>query len=487
MKYSVILVDDEALVLSRLSLGFEWEDTDFAVIASFTDSREALKQIIHLKPDVVFTDIKMPHMTGLELMKKAKMHSRHTRFVFISGYEDFDYVHTALSLGASGYCVKPLDDEEIYQTLIKVKQELGKQRQYQEALLGNFLDRASLEQLESLIIELREQYDLVLPFYIGASIGDIHALLEGYVPFVQLQYGSNEFFYFMPEDTFLKNAGFKQRLVRLMQNGEVISFSYVRLKNVQSGYDCIRALLEQLYGYFLRDEKLVQGDFAVSGEMPASSGQYMRMLEQYYSEHKKEDFVDCLTRYQQEYPPSQRSMEEAVRIYNLAMALVLQAENSYFDALLRTPDELIARFERFGDMMEFLKRALREKLSGTRNLDMIKNDTVRSVLEYLHLNFRQQISFQEICRQFSISPSYLSQMFQKELGMTFTAYLTGLRIEYAKKMLETTNMPISQVGEQSGYDQCYYFSRIFKKCTEVSPSEYREICHSMGDSHDEKN
>ena len=106
-------------------------------------------------------------------------------------------------------------------------------------------------------------------------------------------------------------------------------------------------------------------------------------------------------------------------------------------------------------------------------MDLIRNQTLRNVLEYLNRHFSQAISFQELCELHNINGSYLSQLFKKELGITFTAYLTQLRMNRAKELLKTTNLRISEISDALGYDYYFNFTKLFKKEVGMTPKEYR--------------
>lgn len=158
------------------------------------------------------------------------------------------------------------------------------------------------------------------------------------------------------------------------------------------------------------------------------------------------------------------------------MAVIFQQDNNYFGRPVRTIADLCRLFDNFDAMAGYLTRELTDRLVGTDSFDpqKIKNETVRKVVDFIRLHFSQEISFQDICQQFHISPSYLSQLFQKETGTTFTAYLTQLRILHAERLLATTALPISEVSAQVGFHEFCYFSKIFKKQPAVTPSQYRE-------------
>lgn len=123
--YRIILVDDEIWALRGLSNVINWEQAGFTVIASFTDPTEAIKQIRILKPDAIFTDVRMPQLSGLELMRLALDEGLAYEFVIVSAYSDFIAAKTALRYGAFDYVLKPFDPEDIENLALRLYKRLS--------------------------------------------------------------------------------------------------------------------------------------------------------------------------------------------------------------------------------------------------------------------------------------------------------------------------------------------------------------------------
>lgn len=126
MSYSVYLVDNELWAIVYLKEMLAWEEHGFHLIGESTNSVKALEEILALKPDVVFTDIRMPELTGLQLMQKAGEAGATCKFVILSGFAEFFYAQEAVRLGAFDYCLKPLspeDGNEVLKKLAKVLSE----------------------------------------------------------------------------------------------------------------------------------------------------------------------------------------------------------------------------------------------------------------------------------------------------------------------------------------------------------------------------
>lgn len=134
MSYSVYLVDNELWAIVYLKEMLAWEEHGFHLIGESTNSVKALEEILALKPDVVFTDIRMPELTGLQLMQKAGEAGATCKFVILSGFAEFSYAQEAVRLGAFDYCLKPLSPEDGNEVLKKLAKVLSDEAQASHSL-----------------------------------------------------------------------------------------------------------------------------------------------------------------------------------------------------------------------------------------------------------------------------------------------------------------------------------------------------------------
>lgn len=128
MSYRVILIDDEPWTLVYLKKTFKWDQMGFEVIAEIKNSEEAIDIICRECPDVVFTDIRMPKMSGLELMQRVKEKGINSTFIIISGFAEFSYAQEAVKLGAFEYCLKPISFEKADEILTRLKVNLDSKK-----------------------------------------------------------------------------------------------------------------------------------------------------------------------------------------------------------------------------------------------------------------------------------------------------------------------------------------------------------------------
>src|SRR5690625_4424026 len=116
----VLLADDEPMILKGLKRIIHWENYGLEIIGEAKEGKSLWKLTRQLKPDIVITDIEMPHMSGIDFIKKLRERNFGVKVLFISAYEDFAYAKSAIEYGASGYLVKPLDQNLLIQELEKM-------------------------------------------------------------------------------------------------------------------------------------------------------------------------------------------------------------------------------------------------------------------------------------------------------------------------------------------------------------------------------
>ena len=129
-------------------------------------------------------------------------------------------------------------------------------------------------------------------------------------------------------------------------------------------------------------------------------------------------------------------------------------------------------YEEFGSCIDNLKIALFEKQSSTQT-EPTEERPIQSITRYLQQHLSEEVSLSVLAEEFHLNPQYISQLFKSEIGVNFLAYLTGIRMEKAKKLLLTTPLSVAEVSEQSGYADYRVFTKVFKKAEGVTPSQYR--------------
>lgn len=174
--YKVVIVDDEYWGLQGVINSFPWEDYSFEICYSTTNSLEAYETVKKENIDVVFADIRMPVMTGIELCARLAEEGYHPLFVFVSGYNEYEYIRNAIINSAFDYCLKPIDEDDARNVLVRLKKKLDDQNRLQPKN-NNFheykIDNTSFK---SMIDYINENYtkplklnDLAKKFYINPN------------------------------------------------------------------------------------------------------------------------------------------------------------------------------------------------------------------------------------------------------------------------------------------------------------------------------
>lgn len=151
MKYTIIVAEDEELLLNNLIQKIEKADEDFEVIGKAQTGKHAYELIESLTPDVVITDIRMPVMDGITLLTKVREQFPLTKFIITSGFSDFEYARSAISLKVSDYLLKPVDPDELAQALLKIKKELQVTRNSYEEVFNLGSTRMTPVQIAELL------------------------------------------------------------------------------------------------------------------------------------------------------------------------------------------------------------------------------------------------------------------------------------------------------------------------------------------------
>ncbi|MDG0790074.1 response regulator [Cohnella ginsengisoli] len=196
--YRVLLVDDEILVLKSLEAGVNWRKSGFQVAGKAHNADQALQLAAEIKPHIVFTDIRMPGMSGLELMKKMKETDEQILFVVISGYAEFEYVKKSLHYGVLGYCLKPFDDEEIDVLLHSAAAILEENKLKRQNSLLELLDEGVTEYSQHRVDQILTEAGLTAgEFHVLVALGKGTLELEENDRWVGFKLGNDKYGFFV--------------------------------------------------------------------------------------------------------------------------------------------------------------------------------------------------------------------------------------------------------------------------------------------------
>lgn len=470
--YKVLIVDDESWVVESLKVSVNWNELGFAVCGEAYGGLEALRYIQQERPDVVFTDIRMPGMTGIELIKKGGELPEPPKFVVVSGYAEFAYAQRALNYGAAAYCLKPYDEQEIMDVLKKLKKSLDSARQLSDSTMLQLLAEHNEESLFVLKQEF-EKRGIHIDGEHGA-VAVVCAATEG--PFPEIEYtlglkiGRAKMLYLMDESRVNEAVARLEREFAERIKGIGVSFKMTDYRMLKNGMDSAGLLANQFFitgspGVFKFDamEQGTMNDLvkkigaAIGGKDLAALGKHLDEAAHLFTN-------DNLT------------ARHALHLYNVAVSFLYSEGGDERDGMLFSYEQLMEMFPNVSEMIHYLRTLSMRVIRKNPEQAPIEssNETFKSILQYVHEHYRHDISIQSLTQKYYISPNYVSQLFKKEVGETFTSYMTKLRISFACEQLEQTNLMVSEIAEKAGYNDYFYFTRMFKKVTGKTPTQYRE-------------
>lgn len=481
--YQVMIIDDEKMVVNSLALGFDWKSCGFEVVGTATDSLKALQMISFIRPDVIFTDIQMPGISGIELIQRAHAASPFTKFIIISGHADFEYARQSIALGVLGYLLKPINVEEVTELLENASDILDAQQSIVASAFSRMLHTPGHETASAFLSGLSNGLELQEHMCVAVCAGTAASLLSGNVCYTAVPVNEDCELYFISSNSeYLGSLSFNTALLGAASDHTLRSFAYIRTDApLEFLEEHLLQLINAAFAQFIDPCTAVIGpvELPSSAQPSPAADEFVEALATAANRNRVVEVLDLLA----EFGPRQRgacTMDHAIRIYNYCTSLLCRVQNEDYDQLIRFAFELAQLYGSLDEMLEALAQQLSHQNTSSMDTDRIHNEILRKVIDYLNRNFMQTVSFQQICADNCINPSYLSQLFRKELGMTFTSYIRTLRLAYAKELLATTNLRIQEIAEKTGYEYSFNFTKLFKKEVGVTPKQYRDANRKRG-------
>ncbi|CAG7600376.1 Protein-glutamate methylesterase/protein-glutamine glutaminase [Paenibacillus solanacearum] len=482
--YKVLLADDEKWIVESLKATIHWQSLGFDVVGEAYNGLEAFDRIVELRPDVAFIDIRMPGMNGLELIRRLHSAEVPVHCIVATGYAEFEYAKQAMQYGAVRYCLKPFERTEIEAALEAVKHRIVQSnRLLQLELLNAMYSEAGSEEDSrpagtamddtlSRLMGLRwtEEGGAVAVALQGCGSERIASEIMGSA----LRVGRDKFVCFVRRQDL---AGTKERLSALSApqlKGIGISLPFATSSSVR---ERVEAAMAASYSWFTTGEQMAEeADDAVKGEFQPEAAAFRELSEAIAGQDRLR--TECaFVRLDSSFREGRCTIRHAFRLYNHTLSLLYAAGNPNIgeEHYVHDYDELVALFGNARAMLDDLRQlTLMDASANTDPLRSLREEErLPQIVDYVSKHFRERLSVQEVSRRFYIHPNYLSHLFKKEMRVNFTKYLTDIRMEHASKLLLGTGLSVGEVAEQSGYDDYFYFAKLFKKHTGLTPSEFR--------------
>ena len=522
-----LLADDDFLVRSYLKMLTSWERAGFEIIADVRDGEEALAVLEKDPAELVVTDLSMPLMDGIELIKEIRKKYPDIYIIVLSCHDEFEYVKKAMKAGADEYVLKnSLSEETLYGVLEaayghleknhkKDSLEEGKEdgeedsedgpgmnekflffnqilagtlqgeereeKRLQAGIRGKYKNSAVIvikkeesDHTEDPLEEAKKEQDS-FEFYRRMK-GKLQARLTASKDNEELVYlGKGIYCCFLDLSEECKSSVMYQKLTctssacyRICTEEE--DNYKIGVSNICIGMDALRQAYQQArmmvkYSFYEKDGMAYyEVDKLVGRELPKEAKD---LLDQVDVLQKKKEKREFLVRAKETVEAFKNSRCDSTLIESWFKKLAgnLQVDSVKEEVHFTCIQEVEEALDRLAKLaFKTENQALPENISAP----------VKLAAEYAANHYREDMGLGEAAEAAGVNSSYLSYLFSQEMGLGFSSYLLKLRLDHAKKLLKESNMKMWQVAEEAGFNDYHYFSKVFKKAEGMSPAHYRK-------------
>lgn len=523
---TLFIADDEAHIREGLKYIIDWESLGFRICGEASNGGDALAQILALKPSLVLMDIRMPGMLGTEIIRQAKDAGFKGKSIILSGHSSFTYAQEAIEGGVSFYLTKPVDEDELYQAVSKIKELLSAEKQ-QSSHLAAYRTKAKHVTLHELVTntlspplseEDIRQYHLQANVYQIVICEDFHSQ-QAAPPYTfaellkVINQDNNIFEHLTVNDkdiVLLKGSfglhkladfldSFEERPLQKGSPMESMFLTYGRpvssLEDVHLSYEDAAALLSRRFfcapnqhaiGYDMLPEHntgnpkyLSETDSEPASAISAQAlsdlaGRFSGYIQSYNRRMTVETLAgleDTLARV-----PDKIS-EIKLFLTDLYLQIKETINKNYASAEIPfTANSAVIEFigsrNYLYEIIQFLSEQFEMFMNAIGNPS--RNTVLDDMLYYIDHNFQNNIKLETIASLFGYNSAYLGKIFTQQVGRSFNSYVDHKRIEYSKQLLEDDNLKVYEIARQAGYKNVDYFHKKFKKYVGKSPAEYRK-------------
>ena len=478
--YRIMLADDEGIVVDSFTYILKEEFGDEVVIEAAKTGRSVIELAERFRPDIALMDIRMPGINGIDAIKEIRKRNTGIIFIVISAYDKFGYAQEAINQGVMDYLNKPVDRNQLVMTVRKAMEQVDREREkrsreleilekmetvtpiIESGLIYNMLFQDLFkEDLENFkkILEIDTDYGYMLALVFGEQqegsvmtnavgtsvriqnhIRDLREIIKSYFHGIVGPVMANKIAIFIPYDK--KEFDYNERIeiIDTARNDLAIGCDYEE--------DYPIDLEETIF------ESVRKGDINKS---ISSAGQFFEWMRESYGGYSEDIKL--------------KTLEFVLRAESLAYQ---KSGNTY---RFRSREDYLGVINSVPDY-DSLKKWFLDKISDACHTVMSRRENRSSSVidrarDYIMAHYKKDISLDDVSREVDISPYYFSKIFKEATGENFIEYLTNLRIEKAKELLDNTEMSMKEICLEVGYSNPNYFSRIFKKSVGVSPTEYK--------------
>ncbi|MFD0693928.1 response regulator [Paenibacillus sp. GCM10027628] len=504
--FRVFLADDEPFIIEGLYDIIDWAEADLEIVGHAGNGQKALEALKETSVDILLTDISMPVMNGLDLIREARIVHPDLKVIVLSGFDEFSYLKEGMMLGIENYLLKPINIKELKATLHNTVEKLNTfqesrlvQAHSKQILKDNTLHRWLTNQIAPLEFDERAELlgiDLDRT-YIAAAVLRTESEPEEVFDLISRQvesYDGLTAFFDLDGDIVLLAAmddaergrkeltelllqfqsGLHQRPIRISIGSvehlpEQAGQSYATAKKAQEYFWIYPELPLIDYNELAHHESNQKADFSIldwsayAKLIVGKDQENLRLLIQ--NDFKRLQALPGIT------PQNFQDIAfEMVVHFKMELKAIRHTEETdvYNQAFQQIRNAVT---------LDDLEKAILEIADITVGLLIsdVRSPIVQQVLKYIHESYAEELSLKMLGAHYHIHPVYLGQLFHKETNESFTEYINRYRIEKAKELLKTSHAKVHAIAKDVGYWEVGYFYKQFKKYVGISPTDYRGL------------
>lgn len=517
-------MDDEVLERKALTKIINNSSENVMVIGEAPNGRKAIEMAREHKPDIIFMDIKMPGIDGVQAVKEIKSTDPGIRFIMVSAFNTFEYAKEVMQQGVKEYILKPSRIQDILESLQRVSAEIFEERKSmkEQQNLRENLDRAvSIAQKEwvsSLI--LNQVQDISFDHWgqlLGVEITSGYIMLFSLLPKEKGDLGLHEKqnFYLWLKDVMKTVVKKEEVMIGPMTDSQVpVLFLCKQMPDKVQFKTSAQAAIESLFSSFQKNQ--INADLRVGIGLPYSQGQELNKsyheavvaLQQLLKTPNRK-YLFSGKQGATELPSvsdvleiekklldgvRQGDLNQVMFIFDSFVNKLIANKGLRASAVKKSLDELFILLSRMlhdlgiqfeasltideaEDSNGILEQGKSNLLKVVQHVQLWRNSHAKGMLhkakEYIENHYADCITLEHVADYVELSPFYLSKLFKDRFGMTFIDYVTEIRIKQAKLEMVDSSKSLKEICYSVGYKDPNYFSRVFKKQTGLSPTEFR--------------
>ncbi len=527
--FKLLIADDEQLEREAIRFIINQNFPEIFEIHEAANGKEALEGALSFGPDLIFIDIKMPGIDGLQAASLIRRSLPECRIVIVTAYHYFDYAKEALSLGVNEYITKPAPVETVIATIKRVITAIETQRakdhmdekkerrfkqiaQYIEDNLlvliayGEIEEKEIEEYLDILSSNYQAFLSVVSSVFYQQNPSEIGSEAKKRILNKQLAEWLKNYFHKIGYSAFIRSIGaeiyilllfeesldeYRSRLMGIRLFSELneclsnemqmtLSIGIGRVYN--SVHDIFQAFSEAKLALRYETEP---GSIISYGDIQKGNRKTV------YPQNKEKKLSQCI--YRGDRLGAEQLLEELLewaldnfshlevyrqKVYEMLLSLLCETyTNTHLTEFDINTEELrqsMGLLHNREDIHLFTKDYLLKKVTEVNTIKASRaNALLTMAISYMENNYQKDLSLEEVASHLRISPFYLSKIFKKMHSQNFIDYLTEIRIQQARNLLVNPSLTVKNVCFQVGYNDPNYFARVFKKFCGLTPTEYQ--------------